>query len=375
MTQRPTLEEPDQTRPRVAMACWQLGRTSETFIRTIADRLPLELKSFELNEAKQQQATRGKRLLKSLLFAKSPEPDRFVHFIGDHRFDLAYIHTGPLARRLSGACKDRRLNFVVHFHGVDAYSPEYTGSNGEAYTEIFKDAAAIVGVSRHMCSQLRALGCPESKIHYVPYYVDPLTFTSVDPESKPPHLLAVGRFVEKKAPIATLAAFKRALAEVPDAHLHMIGDGPMLAACKQFAKAENFSNSVTFLGEQPHTAVAGLMDQVRAFVQHSVVASDNDHEGTPVAIIEAQISGLPVVSTYHAGIPDVVVNEKTGFLVDEYDIETMATRMVELAKNAALAKAMGIQAREHSTSLLSFEATIGKLASILNAQCAPTSAS
>jgi glycosyltransferase involved in cell wall biosynthesis len=89
------------------------------------------------------------------------------------------------------------------------------------------------------------------------------------------------------------------------------------------------------------------MQSAAVFVQHSVVAPDNDHEGTPVAILEAGASGLPVVATRHAGIPDVVKEGETGYLVDEGDTDAMARYMIQLAKNPDLARRLGAAAREH----------------------------
>ena len=60
-----------------------------------------------------------------------------------------------------------------------------------------------------------------------------------------------------------------------------------------------------------------------AFAQHSITAENGDMEGTPVGIVEASYAGLPVISTFHAGIPDVINNRETGLLVEEHDVEEM----------------------------------------------------
>ena len=95
------------------------------------------------------------------------------------------------------------------------------------------------------------------------------------------------------------------------------------------------------------------MRHVRAFVQHSLVASDGDSEGNPVAVMEAQLSGLPVIATRHAGIPEVVVDGVTGVLVAEGDVEAMANAMLTLLEEPMLAQQFGQagqkRAREHFT--------------------------
>jgi glycosyltransferase involved in cell wall biosynthesis len=83
-----------------------------------------------------------------------------------------------------------------------------------------------------------------------------------------------------------------------------------------------------------------------AFVQHSRTAENGDMEGTPVAVLEAQAAALPVISTIHAGIPDVVVQGKTGFLVNEGDVNAMSQHMIDLANNFEMARQMGGTARQ-----------------------------
>jgi glycosyltransferase involved in cell wall biosynthesis len=123
--------------------------------------------------------------------------------------------------------------------------------------------------------------------------------------------------------------------------------------------------SVTFLGAQPHQVVMSEMQLGRCFVQHSVVASDGDSEGTPVAILEAGASGLPVISTHHAGIPDVVVQGETGLLVEEYDVDAMASEMLRIAVDPELAGCLGRMARKHVQENFSMERRIGRLWSII----------
>jgi colanic acid/amylovoran biosynthesis glycosyltransferase len=83
------------------------------------------------------------------------------------------------------------------------------------------------------------------------------------------------------------------------------------------------------------------MRRARGFVQHSMVAPDGDSEGNPVAVMEAQLSGLPVVATRHAGIPEVVRDGETGVLVSEGDVDGMAAAMRRLVLEPALAARLG----------------------------------
>ena len=127
----------------------------------------------------------------------------------------------------------------------------------------------------------------------------------------------------------------------------MIGGGPLFERCVELADDLGVSGSVEFPGFLPHEELAAVQRSARAFVQHSMEAPSGDSEGMPVAILEAAASGLPVVATRHAGIPDAVIDGVTGFLVDEGDVAAMSARMIQLAIDPALAAEFGVRARSH----------------------------
>ena len=136
-----------------------------------------------------------------------------------------------------------------------------------------------------------------------------------------PVFVAVGRFVDKKAPQLTLAAFGQVAATLREAQLVMIGDGPLFESTRRAARSFGLEDRVEFRGRQTSQEVATAMRKARVFVQHSIRTVRGDSEGTPVSILEAGAAGLPVVSTRHAGIKDVVQHGSTGFLVEEGDVE------------------------------------------------------
>ncbi len=177
--------------------------------------------------------------------------------------------------------------------------------------------------------------------------------------------VAVGRFVSKKAPYLTILAFAEVLRVYPEAKLRMIGDGPLLGVCRSIVTGMGLERSVELLGPQPHDVVAMEMQQARAFVQHSIVADDGDSEGTPVAVLEAGASGLPVVATRHAGISDVVIHEQTGLLVEEHDVAGMSRAMLRLIRDPEESRRLGIAARHRIESHFSMDASINRLWQII----------
>ena len=291
----------------------------------------------------------------------------FIRAIRQTRADIVLAQYGPTGVAVMEACRLAGTPLVVHFHGYDASKQHVLAKYAESYRAMFEQAAAIIAVSRAMERRLLSLGCPPENLRYNAYGIDCDLFGGSNPASAPPAFLAVGRFVEKKAPHLTLLAFAEVFRRCPQARLRMIGTGPLLGVCRDLAAALGISDAVSFLGVQPPDIVAQEMRSARAFVQHSVEASDGDCEGTPVAVLEAGASGLPVVSTRHAGIPDVVIDEKTGLLVDERDIVGMTTAMLRLAENPRFAAAMGAAAQEQIFRKHTLTASLSRLARIL--QC------
>jgi glycosyltransferase involved in cell wall biosynthesis len=259
------------------------------------------------------------------------------------------------------ACRRMNLPLIVHFHGFDASVRTVLHEYGRQYAAMFEQAASIIAVSSPMRRRLIALGAPPDKVQYNPCGVDCDEFNGAAPSRVPPVFVCVGRFVEKKAPQLTLAAFAEVYGIDPDVRLRMIGDGPMLDDCRAMARHLRIEPAVAFLGHQPPSVVQEEMRNARCFVQHSIEAANGDCEGTPVGILEAGATGLPVVATRHGGIPDVVIEGETGFLVDERNVAQMASRMMQLASSPSLAAEMGERARARIQARFSKKESLGRL--------------
>ncbi len=266
-------------------------------------------------------------------------------FLKHHNPGAVLAEFGPVGVSVMEACRAARIPFVVHFHGFDASKRSILLLYQRAYKKMFQQASSIIAVSKDMKKKLIQIGAPEDKVILNPYGVDTARFSGANPAKAPARFLAIGRFVEKKGPHFTLLAFKRMLREEPRAELVMAGKGQLLKFCKLLTAELGLNNSVSFPGVLPQDEIIRLMRTSRAFVQHSVTADCGDSEGTPVAILEAQAAGLPVIATRHAGIKDVVIEERTGLLVEEEDVEGMARQMLRLARDEQEAEEMGIFAR------------------------------
>lgn len=289
----------------------------------------------------------------------------FQNSLKREKIDVALAEYGTTGAECMPLCRDAVIPLVVHFHGRDATARELIESYRDKFSEMFKYASAIIAVSNKMKSDLIKLGADSEKIILAPYGPADDFFDLKPPVGACQHLVGIGRFVDKKAPYYTILAFKEVLEEFPDATLTLAGDGPLLPSCRNLVKYLNIGHAVKFPGALKHDEVKALFSTASAFVQHSIEAEDGDCEGTPVAVLEACASGLPVIATRHAGIPDVVVEDKTGLLVDEHDVAGMTCHMRHLLRDPALARALGSAGRMHIQNNFNIGHHIGILNNVI----------
>jgi len=112
------------------------------------------------------------------------------------------------------------------------------------------------------------------------------------------------------------------------------------------------SGNLNFTGAVDHKRALGLLQQAKVFVQHSVTSGTGDQEGLPNSIVEAMRNGKPVVSTIHSGIPEIVEDGKSGFLVQEHDYHSFADFMIRLIEDDQLREAMGNEAKAKVESMI-----------------------
>ena len=326
---------------------------SETFVRANLAGLPFAVSAYFGDEFPLNQPARlayGLSVLVSkactrlgwLRLAEWPAALVALALIRRHRPDVVLAEFGFHAVRVMQAAAFAEVPFVVHFRGSDLSAQRRIGVLSGRYRRLVSIASGGVCKSKQMAAKLEQLGMLPSRILISASGANPALFKAGNPALAAPVFLAVGRFVAKKGPLKTIRAF----ALQPIGELWMVGDGPLFEDARRLVQDLQLQARVCFLGVKTQPEVADLMRQVRVFVQHSLIAPDGDSEGNPVSVMEAQLSGLPVVATRHAGIPDVVLDGCTGLLVEEGDVQGMAAAMERLMADPGLAARFGSAGRD-----------------------------
>lgn len=348
-----------------------LGKYSETFIQNQIDNLPFE--KFVVTTGTGEFADKnGVPLARFNLFAKAKrivgrkllnenfetQQNKLLEtFLKQNKVDHVLFQYGPSAKKGYKACKKLSIPFTVHFHGFDAYSHIYDKSY---YSEVLKYSENIVVVSNDMKNRLLQLGAIEKRIYVIPCgaLINSNTIKNNQiGKGKIFTLVAVGRFVEKKAPYLTILAFAKAVKQNENLRLKMVGEGDLLPICKDLVFALGLEEKVEFLGKLNHDEVISFINNADCFIQHSKTSENGDKEGMPVAIMEALNLKTPIISTIHSGIPDIVKHGINGLLSNEKDIDAMAENIL---------KSIEFTFKFPENEYLELDKSIKKLAKVLN---------
>jgi glycosyltransferase involved in cell wall biosynthesis len=230
------------------------------------------------------------------------------------------------------------LPFTVTAHAKDIFTEE----NAAALSRRVGNASAVVTVSTHNREHLRRV-LPSTPVHVIRNGV-PLAAPADVPASGP--VLCVARLVEKKGIDVLLAAFARVRDARPSARLEVIGDGPLLEPLRALAARLGIDHAVAFRGAQPPREVEAAYRRCALVALPCRVSRDGDRDGMPTVLVEALGHGLPVVTTDIVGIGELVRHRATGLLVPPEDADALATAIVELLGDRALATRLGAAGRQ-----------------------------
>jgi len=270
-----------------------------------------------------------------------------VPFLGK-KFDIIHCHFGP--NGIIGAyLKEGGINskLITTFHGYDMSM--FISNHGEdIYKNLFLKGDLFMPISEHWKKKLIEMGCEEGKIivHRMGIDVEKFEF-SERRKTGTIKILSVGRLVEKKGHEYAIKALAKVVNKNgKDIIYRIVGDGPLKDKLRSLAEELGIEDCVEFMGNVEDEELLKLYKESHIFILPSVTASDGDQEGIPVVFMEAQAMGLPVISTYHSGIPEVVIDGKSGFLVPEKDVDALAEKMEFLVEHPELWSEMGGYGRE-----------------------------
>jgi len=302
----------------------------------------------------------------------------FVFSLIKDKPSFIHAHFGPSGYNFLILKKIFRLSVIISFYGYDlSFLPVQYPKWLIRYKKLFQEGELFLVEGSYMKKCLLELGCPKEKIivQHLGVDLDQIKFVprklDEDEEIK---ILISSSFREKKGIPYAVEAFGRVKQTYPNLKLKLTIIGDSGGSREEEEEKEkifnmiqkyNLRDCVNILGYQVYSIFLRELYKHHIFLHPSVHASDNDTEGgVPVSIIEASASGMPILSTTHCDIPEVVINEESGYLVSEKDVDALVEKLEFLILNSDLWRNMGLCGREHIRKNYNIKEQVRKLEKI-----------
>lgn len=248
-------------------------------------------------------------------------------------YDIIHFHFGGVARLYCHLIDETDAKSFASFYGSDVSAyPEKRGNT--VYKQVFEKTDRILALSDNMEQDLKNLGCDEKKICKVRLGIDIEKFKFKAREKlrdEPYKIITVGRFVEKKGIKYGLEAVAK-LKDEYNIEYNIVGDGELRDEIEQKIEELGLQEEVNLHGYVEYSKMREMMYENHILLAPSVTAESGDKEGAPMVIIEGQATGMPIISTRHSGIPEIVKQGESAYLAKEKNSEELAEKLEKMLK-------------------------------------------
>jgi colanic acid/amylovoran biosynthesis glycosyltransferase len=252
-----------------------------------------------------------------------------------HNVRVLHAHFGFTGSLILPVKHETGLPLVTTFYGSDTSVLPRSEKWLRAYEHLFAEGDLFLVEGPYMRQRLLELGCLPEKANIqriaLPVYRYPFRRRLPKEKTDKVRLLFCGTFREKKGLLSALDAVRYAHERFSNLEFRIIGDGELRSQIEEKIGRHQMTSYTTLLGFQSHQRMIEEMDAADIFIHPSVTAANGDSEGgAPTTILEAQVCGLPVVSTTHADIPSIVVPGESAMLAPERDVATLGDYLCTL---------------------------------------------
>src|SRR6266581_731436 len=279
---------------------------------------------------------------------------------------ISHVHAhfaGMAARTAFWIARFFPVTFSFTAHANDIFAPR----NFEIGLDRLVDAARIiVTVTDYAARFLRERFPNRADCIYRVYNgLNLAEFGRTDFSSTPPLIVAVGRLIAKKGFADLIRACGLITEGGKPLQCEIIGEGPLEQELRAQIEQLDLQNRAALSGAKLQREVRQRFAAASVFVLPSVVDPEGGIDNLPTVIMEAMATGLPVISTNIGGIPEMVVENETGFLVQPGDAAAMADAIQTVISDPALAQKMGRAGYERAQRLFSIERNVRELCVLL----------
>lgn len=352
--------------PDVAIFRHNLFRISEPFITQQAGSLhrykPFYLGRLRFGPPPDGVASHALEDLTSLAFPSilgqmiTRDPRPYLRVLDGRRPCLLHAHFGIEGVYAMEVAERLEIPLITTFHGFDATLSTASLLRSPAWANfpLHRRALARRGdlflcASSFVRDRVLAMGFPEARTrtHYIG--VDCGAIVPRDPtEEDGAVVLHVGRLVEVKGAEILIRAFAALPKTRTAAELVLIGDGPLKGKLESLVRSLGIGERVRFLGALPHVEVLAWMRRAAVLAVPSVRTASGRIEGLGMVALEAAATGVPAVGSRVGGIPEAIVDGRTGFLLPPGDVGALAARLDALLGDRGLRSRFGLEGRAHA---------------------------
>ncbi|MEN4634923.1 glycosyltransferase [Pantoea agglomerans] len=281
-------------------------------------------------------------------------------------FLVHFGYAGALANKLRelGVLKGKQATV---FHGADISRRHILEEHKLDYVNLFRQSELMLPISNLWKNKLIEMGCPPEKIHVTRMGIEPEKFNFHPRQAfqTPLRIVSVARLTEKKGLDVAVKASAILKQRGGQFQYTIIGNGDQDEMMRDFIAREGMEDCVSMPGFKPQEEIRRALSEADIFLLPSKTAADGDMEGIPVALMEAMAVGLPVVSTFHSGIPELIENNVSGWLVEEDDPEALAETLLKLSQGEVDVAPVVAAARHKVETEFNQHIAYGELAQIL----------
>ncbi len=264
------------------------------------------------------------------------EAARIRAVLRTHGANVLHVFFGNVAVHLLPLLESLEMPVVVSFHGADVTGDIATEGYRAARMRVFERAARIACRSEALAEDVARMGCPRTKLTVIRTALPELEFRRRSlPADGAVRLVQACRLVPKKGLATSLAAFAKLAEKYPRMSFVIAGTGPLEGELRDRAEALGLAERVEFTGFLGQGELRELLAEAHIFL-HPSETVNGDVEGVPNGLLEAMAMGLPVIATWHGGIPEAVEDGFGGLLCAEGDKEGVAAAVERLIGDHAL---------------------------------------
>jgi colanic acid/amylovoran biosynthesis glycosyltransferase len=257
---------------------------------------------------------------------------------GDYVFEgMVLRDIGAIQGKLITSFRGYDISWYVQEYGEDVYKP------------LFVKGDFFLTNCNFFRKRVIKLGCDERKIivHGSGIDCSRFEFKARHQSDDKIRIVTIGRLVEKKGIEYAIRGVAKLIKQYPNMEYNIIGDGGLKEQFQQLIEELNIAEQVKLLGWRNQPEIITILDKSHIFIAPSVTASDGNQDAPVNTLKEAMAMGLPVIGTLHGGIPELIEDGISGFLVPERDDLAIADKLQYLIEHPEIWEQMGRAGRAY----------------------------